>query len=139
MFHPFNSALPVSRYHVFRGERLIFTFMAIGSSLPSPLVTAKYEDWNSALRRAIESFSDLHSDASVFLFSSYQLFDSFLRNPLEYNLKAEDVHKAGGEVWIDHLHPTSKVHDIIASNLANFLNNIDAMPGNDPDREDTPL
>lgn len=41
----------------------------------------------------------------------------------------EHVRKHGGSVWMDSLHPTSKVHDHIARNLADFLQEIISLPG----------
>lgn len=81
-----------------------------------------YLDWNTTLRKTLEKFSKEHEDASVFLFSAFELFTKFLDNPQDYGFPASDVRKVGGEIWIDMIHPTSKVHDIVASNLADFLN-----------------
>ncbi|KAF8908130.1 SGNH hydrolase-type esterase domain-containing protein [Gymnopilus junonius] len=94
------------------------------SAGPSPQSTDRYQKWNTVLYHAIQKFCETHGDTSVFLFSSYQLFDAFLSRPQQFNLNPEDVHKPAGDIWIDHLHPTSKVHDIIASNLASFLEQI---------------
>ena len=44
--------------------------------------------------------------------------------PEVYGFNNEHVRKNGGSVWMDSLHPTSKVHDHIASNLADFLQEI---------------
>jgi len=82
----------------------------------------QYTGWNTSLHNQIEQFCRSHLDASVFLFSAYQLFSDFLDNPGKYGLDPQDVRKMGGDVWIDHLHPSGKVHEIIASNLATFLN-----------------
>ena len=64
----------------------------------------------------------------MFLFSSFRLFESMLDMPEAYGFKNEDVRKSGGSVWMDSLHPTSKVHDHIASNLADFLQEIAPLP-----------
>jgi len=86
---------------------------------------SRYLNWNEAFYRAIENFCTAHEELSVFLFSSFQLFDQFLDHPKDFNIDARDIRKLGGDVWVDHLHPTSKVHDLIASNLTSFLNQID--------------
>ena len=64
----------------------------------------------------------------MFLFSSYRLFESILDMPEVYGFDIEDVRKNGGSVWMDFLHPTSKVHDHIASSLADFLQDIAPLP-----------
>ena len=48
--------------------------------------------------------------------------------PEVYGFDKEDVRKYGGSIWVDFLHPTSKVHDHIASNLADFLQDIAVSP-----------
>uniref|UniRef100_A0A8H7XSY8 Uncharacterized protein n=1 Tax=Psilocybe cubensis TaxID=181762 RepID=A0A8H7XSY8_PSICU len=83
-----------------------------------------YQVWNTTLRTAIDEFSRNHDDASVFLFSSYEIFENVLDKPKDFGIKPKEVRKAGGQVWVDYLHPTSKVHDILASSLANFLGQI---------------
>ncbi|KAF4610298.1 hypothetical protein D9613_010476 [Agrocybe pediades] len=83
-----------------------------------------YTGWNSSLNSRIEQFCRDYADASVFLFSAYQLFDDFLTSPDDYNLDPRDVKRPGGSIWIDRLHPTSKVHEIIASKLGSFLEQV---------------
>ena len=92
------------------------------------MLSTRYIDWNSALRAGIQQFCHTHPEASVFLFSSFSLFESILDMPDVYGFNNEHVRKEGGSVWIDHLHPTSKVHDHIASNLADFLQEIAPLP-----------
>ena len=48
--------------------------------------------------------------------------------PEVYEFDKGDVRRYGGSVWVDALHPTSKVHDHIANNLADFLQEIAASP-----------
>ena len=64
----------------------------------------------------------------MFLFSSFRLFESILDMPEVYGFNDEDIRRYGGSVWTDFLHPTSKVHDHIASNLADFLEEIAPSP-----------
>lgn len=63
----------------------------------------------------------MHDDLTALLFSSHRLFLSLLKNPDMYGFEAQDVRKMGGDIWVDHIHPTSKVHDIVASEIAVFL------------------
>ena len=88
---------------------------------------ATFEFWNLTLHKAIEKFCTAHDDISVFLFSSFQAFDSLLDDPETYGLKVEDIHQFNGTIWVDHIHPTSRVHDFIANHVANFLTGIPAQ------------
>jgi len=92
------------------------------------MLSTRFIDWNSALRAGIQQFCHTHPEASVFLFSSYRLFESILDMPELYGFNNEHVRNNGGGVWMDSLHPTSKVHDHIASNLADFLQEIVPLP-----------
>lgn len=76
------------------------------------------------MREAAKSFSSTHADSSVFVFSSFDLFHTILGDPTTYGFEAADVKRRGGSVWVDHLHPTSKVHDHIAEAIAKFLTEI---------------
>ncbi|PVG00361.1 hypothetical protein CPB86DRAFT_782701 [Serendipita vermifera] len=65
-------------------------------------------------------------DVSMFVFSSWNTFMSILDYPEAYHFDSDDVDEAEGPIWMDNLHPTSKVHAIIAKHLFNFLNGIKA-------------
>jgi phospholipase/lecithinase/hemolysin len=79
-----------------------------------------YNDWNAALNGSISLFASTHSDVTLFLFSSHDLFTNILDDPAEYGFD-QDTTKAGGCFWFDHLHPTSQVHDVLATEVARFL------------------
>jgi hypothetical protein len=59
------------------------------------------------------------------LFSSFATFTNVLDNPVLYGFESSDIHKARGKMWIDHLHPTSKMHDVIAHDVSEFLGSVD--------------
>ncbi|KAK2466860.1 hypothetical protein APHAL10511_001118 [Amanita phalloides] len=80
-----------------------------------------YDMWNAALRKAVETFASSHEDVTVLLYSSHATFTKILDNPEEYGFNAGDVRRREGSVWADHLHPTSKVHRIVAQDVAGFL------------------
>lgn len=69
-----------------------------------------------------------HSNTSTFLYSSSAFFNGLLDNPTVFGFDAGQGRKMGGYVWIDHIHPTSRVHDCLASDIASFLSNISAAP-----------
>ncbi len=74
--------------------------------------------WNSDLRQTLEAFVEGHSDTSTFLYSSSAFFHALLNNPVAFGFDAGETRKMGGEIWIDHIHPTSRVHDRLASDPA---------------------
>ncbi|KAF8965267.1 hypothetical protein BDZ97DRAFT_1904151 [Flammula alnicola] len=86
----------------------------------------KVDQWNTNLRQAAEKFSSAHEDASVFIFSSFKLFNTLLDDPKTFGFKATDVSRYGGTIWVDHIHPTSQVHEYIARHATDFLSDIPA-------------
>lgn len=90
---------------------------AIGKSK----LSVSYEDWNGHLREGLGGFRRKFIDASVLLFSSWDIFTRILDSPETFGFPATDVCKAGGAIWVDQLHPTSAVHAIIAKDVMEFL------------------
>ena len=41
-----------------------------------------------------------------------------------YGFEMSDCRKAGGGIWHDRLHPTSKVHDYLANDLADLVGSV---------------
>ena len=60
----------------------------------------------------------------MLLYSSHATFTKILDNPEKYDFKAADVRRQGGSVWVDQLHPTSKVHRVVAQEVAEFLETV---------------
>jgi hypothetical protein len=74
--------------------------------------------WNKLLQgHAIDFLSTDATDATVFIFSSHRLFTDILDNPLEYEFTEDDPETEGGGIWMDGLHPTSKVQDLFGEQL----------------------
>ncbi|KAF7362831.1 Glycosyltransferase family 32 protein [Mycena venus] len=88
-------------------------------------ISATYMNWNSGLRRSVQDFAAAHPDARVLGFSAFDTFNRILDNPSDYGISKKDVSRAGGAVWRDHLHPTSKIHEIFARELVEFLKSVD--------------
>lgn len=63
-------------------------------------------------------------DTSVFIFSAWNSLLSVLDYPEAYDFDSEDVDQAEGPIWMDNLHPTSKVHAVLAKHLYAFLADI---------------
>ncbi|KAF5373877.1 hypothetical protein D9758_000632 [Tetrapyrgos nigripes] len=83
-----------------------------------------YLNWNTALQKSLDIFTKSHSDVTLLLFSSFEVFSAILDNPVSYGFQASQIRERFGEIWSDDLHPTSKVHDILATRLADFLNTV---------------
>lgn len=83
----------------------------------------RYATWNNTLSRSMDAFETAHADATLFEFSAYDTFTRILDSPesFGFNNKREDVSKAGGEIWVDMLHPTSAVHAVVAREMEEFL------------------
>ena len=85
---------------------------------------SSYEAFNFQLHIHARAFAAARADATVMLFSSWSTFSSFLDDPEAYGFEGSDLRKIGGAIWYDHLHPTSKVHDVVAKDLAEFVGTV---------------
>ncbi|TCD59851.1 hypothetical protein EIP91_011325 [Steccherinum ochraceum] len=83
---------------------------------------APYRLWNTTLAGYVAKFASGHDDATSMIFSSYRTFTNILTEPEKYGFKKDEAKKYAGEIWVDHIHPTSKVHSIVARDMATFLN-----------------
>ncbi|KAA1471102.1 hypothetical protein DENSPDRAFT_837027 [Dentipellis sp. KUC8613] len=80
-----------------------------------------YEIWNMTLNRRAEAFVSSHPDATVMVFSAWDTFTHVLDDPSVCGFAPDSGRKAGGDIWFDHLHPTSAMHRILADNIFQFL------------------
>ncbi|KAF8212645.1 hypothetical protein K438DRAFT_1544884, partial [Mycena galopus ATCC 62051] len=87
-------------------------------------ISATYLNWNSELRKSVEAFAAAHSDARVLTFSAFDIFNHILDNAKKYNIPKKDLSRASGAVWRDHLHPTSRIHEIFTQHLVAFLKSV---------------
>ncbi|KAG6874206.1 hypothetical protein C0995_003752 [Termitomyces sp. Mi166 len=76
--------------------------------LPKSHVSVVYQDYNAELEEAAKEFAKQHPDITVLLHSSAATFNRLLDSPEEYGFSQSDCRKAGGAIWYDWLHPTSK-------------------------------
>jgi len=49
------------------------------------------------------------------------MFENILDHPEKHGIWPEETKKRVGRIWMDGLHPTSAIHGIIASHMADFL------------------
>jgi phospholipase/lecithinase/hemolysin len=81
----------------------------------------RFGNWNDELRRGSATFAMAHPDATVMLFSAWDTFSRILADPARYGFNPADINLQGGSIWFDFMHPTSRVHNILAGEIAQFL------------------
>ncbi|KAI0636958.1 hypothetical protein C8Q77DRAFT_1095319 [Trametes polyzona] len=97
------------------------TPVGIAFSGSDPEHSKAYEAWNACLRTRVASFAEAHPDVTTLFFSSWDTFNRVLDDPAGHGFRPEHVGRAGGEIWVDNLHPSSKMHDWIAHDISKFL------------------
>ncbi|EKM74491.1 hypothetical protein AGABI1DRAFT_47884, partial [Agaricus bisporus var. burnettii JB137-S8] len=80
-------------------------------------IEERVETWNKLLRTQAIEFQSKTTDATVLIFSSHKLFSDILDDPLEHEFTEDDPETEGGGIWVDDLHPTSEVHDILGEQI----------------------
>lgn len=85
----------------------------------TPRAKTAYESWNPLLRAGAEAFSTAHPDATVLLFSSWDLFTHVLSDPLSAGVAHEAATQAA--LFADGFHPSSAMHAVIAREILAFL------------------
>lgn len=63
------------------------------------------------------------------ILSSQGCFDLIFENPSKHGFQEEDMGKASGPVWADDLHPTSRMHELFAERVDEFLRGYPASNG----------
>ena len=92
--------------------------------------------WNNKLRELVSNFISTHEGVAAFVYSSFDLFSKLLDDPSQYGFNTSDVRKKGGEIWRDHIHPTTRVHEEIARDLVRFLRELSATYNGGPGEVD---
>ncbi len=57
----------------------------------------------------------------MILFSSHQVLEEVLEDPSEFDFGEDDPTTEEGRIWVDDLHLTTDVHDILAERLLTSL------------------
>ncbi|KDQ09428.1 carbohydrate esterase family 16 protein [Botryobasidium botryosum FD-172 SS1] len=83
-----------------------------------------FEAWNASLAAHIEEFATDYPDTSVFLFKAWDTFTRVLDDPVAHGFKTGDTRRKGGGIWVDQLHPTSAMHEVVAQDMAIFLDGV---------------
>ncbi|KLO08948.1 hypothetical protein SCHPADRAFT_908199 [Schizopora paradoxa] len=97
-----------------------------------PELADDYKNWNALLHKHTKEFHTAHPKSTILMYSSYDLFTRVNQEPVKYGFAAKDVKRRRGPMWMDHLHPTSKMHKVIADDIEAFLKRFPAHKDNEP-------
>ncbi|GJE87150.1 carbohydrate esterase family 16 protein [Phanerochaete sordida] len=92
-------------------------------SMP-PRGKLSFEEWNDCLRARAADFVKTRTDATLVIYSSWATFTRVLNDPAACGFSPADVKRRGGSIWVDHIHPTSKMHDEIAKDAVELLQTV---------------
>ncbi|WVW86551.1 hypothetical protein I302_108601 [Kwoniella bestiolae CBS 10118] len=84
------------------------------------LLSSRISEWNDLLPSRIDRWL-LQPNTTGRIFSSHHLFERILEDPTRYDFRQEDPTLPSGGIWVDGLHPTSEVHEVIATEFERFL------------------
>jgi len=88
------------------------------------LENSPHHKWNVCLESSAVAFAAKHEDATVILFSPWDTFTRVLDNPEQYGFAEDDPIRVKGGIWVDHMHPTSAMHAIIAHEVALLVKSV---------------
>jgi phospholipase/lecithinase/hemolysin len=111
------------------------------------VIRSEIQDYNSRLAKLLNNFASSHHSCTIFRFDFFSLFDDLVQNHTSYSIPSgygigdtDSMFLQTYDWWIgenyvswDGLHPTSKVHRIIADRLydltrtAQFRNSVSAQ------------
>lgn len=78
--------------------------------------------WNDLLHAQAAECRESAAEASAAMLSSRHLVLARMPNdPEEYEFYEDDTIDEGGRIWLDELHLTSKVDDILAEEIVTLL------------------
>lgn len=86
-----------------------------------PRAYQSYLDWNKRLHAGAQDFYTKHPNITALMYSSWDIFDKVYNEPTKFGFSRQDLRKRGGAIWMDHLHPTSRMHEVVATDLEAFL------------------
>lgn len=83
------------------------------------------KSWNTKLAEHVRLLATSHSsEVTALIFSAHIAFTHVLDDPVAYDFEEKDVDQYAGAIWVDYLHPTSRMHEIIAAGIADFLESV---------------
>ncbi|EIW87468.1 hypothetical protein CONPUDRAFT_134360 [Coniophora puteana RWD-64-598 SS2] len=116
-----------------------FLFIDVPPMHRAPATTSRsesrasnYERWNDVLEDHVMGLAGDRADISAMIFSSWDTFTRVLDDPPAHGFDREDESRVGS-IWFDRIHPTSKMHDIIARELSEFLDSLEPYQDDIPE------
>lgn len=73
------------------------------------------------LRKSVKAFLSKNEDVTTMVLSSSDFFNLIFKTPSRYGFEETDIRKRYGPVWADHIHPTSRIHELFAERVNEFL------------------
>lgn len=123
-YRPFSSAHAVSSHLYLRTSRA--NSKCNVTQVPAqyqsdPNIIRTYFDWNENLHKGAAEFITKHPDITLLMYSSWDVFDKVYQDPVKFGFRARDLKMARGGIWADFIHPTSKMHAVLAKDMEEFL------------------
>ncbi|KAH9923753.1 uncharacterized protein BXZ73DRAFT_50834 [Epithele typhae] len=84
-----------------------------------------FVDWNASLKTNLEAFAAAHPDATVMIFSAFDLFERVRTDPAQFGYTQADLDQ--GTLFVDRFHPASKFHEVIAREFATFVGSLEML------------
>jgi phospholipase/lecithinase/hemolysin len=81
-------------------------------------------EWNKQLAAYCERFKESHPDTAILEFSSWDVFNELFDDPDKFGFDKEDVGRRSGAMFVDHIHPTSRVHNVFAEAIGRWLESL---------------
>lgn len=73
------------------------------------------------LRKNAKGFLSENKDVTTMVLSSSEFFNLVFETPSRYGFEERDIRRRYGPVWADHIHPTSRIHELFAERVNEFL------------------
>ena len=70
---------------------------------------------------SVGQFSARHPEIVALLFDAHAAFAKFFADPTKYGLPIDAGRAFDQAAYVDHIHPTTRVHDLLAKEVAMFL------------------
>lgn len=98
----------------------IFSMLMIGTQNKD--LVSRIEEWNELLAIRSKTFRKRFADISLAIYDAYRDFNRILKNPVENGFRDAVSICFEDCIWHDHIHPTAKVHELLAAKLSTLLN-----------------
>ena len=102
------------------GYASICSVLMIGTH--NKALVTRIEEWNEMLATRSKTFHERFADISLAIYDAYWVFNRILNNPRENGFRDAVSICYEGCIWHDHIHPTAKVHELLAAGLSALLN-----------------